>query len=587
MNGGERPRVSLSVDGVDVEVADPDQTLLSLLREQLGKTSVKDGCSPQGQCGCCTVWVDGAPRVSCVTPVRRVAGRAVTTLDGLDPDLLDRWTRALVASGGSQCGFCTPGIVLRLAALAAPRGEGMPADAGSLSVERARLAARVDQSLAAHLCRCTGWQTIRDAALAVLLDEPIADARRDPGRMSERATLEGRSAQRVGPETAAGRAPFADDTAPAGCLVAVPLDPSTSSPTVPTGSVEVVGPAGSPAGAVAYVVAPTLAEARRAAGKTQGRNSTAGLRSPVPLPEPHLGDAWAVTLATTWVEPAYVEPDASWCVPGGEPCSSRANGGAFGGKTAGAAEAAAQELCARTGSAVRVLWSREDVVRLGPKRPPVAGAARADGTGVLRVAAPAEGGWSEEAWADLVAAVAAVAPGLALEAVPVTGPPLALSLRAAVWAEAAVLDRCARTGRTTGAPVFDLPVAVEAPEGGRAVVMARADGSFDVEVDGGPALDEVVLRSYAVGAVHQALGWVRSEGVAVDEAGVVRDLTVRSFGIVPARAMPEVTVVVSERGTGDPVNASDAVFAATAAACWLADGLPPAWPTRSVRLGGT
>ncbi|MDA8058300.1 MAG: hypothetical protein M0032_10090, partial [Actinomycetota bacterium] len=242
---------------------------------------------------------------------------------------------------------------------------------------------------------------------------------------------------------------------------------------------------------------------------------------------------------------------------------------------------------ARTGSAVRVVWSREDVVRLGPKRPPVAGAARADGTGVLRVAAPAEGGWSEEAWADLVAAVAAVAPGLALEAVSVTGPPLALSLRAAVWAEAAVLDRCARTGRTTGAPVFDLPVAVEAPEGGRAVVMARADGSFDVEVDGGPALDEVVLRSYAVGAVHQALGWVRSEGVAVDEAGVVRDLTVRSFGIVPARAMPEVTVVVSERGAGDPVNASDAVFAATAAACWLADGLPPAWPTRSVRLGGT
>ena len=58
-------------------------SLLDALRESLAVRSVKDGCSPQGQCGCCTVWVDGQPRVSCVTPVARVAGRAVTTVEGL------------------------------------------------------------------------------------------------------------------------------------------------------------------------------------------------------------------------------------------------------------------------------------------------------------------------------------------------------------------------------------------------------------------------------------------------------------------------------------------------------------------------
>ena len=92
-------------------------SLLDALREELDCRSVKDGCSPQGQCGCCTVWVDGAPRVSCVTPVRRVAGRSVTTLEGLGADRCDRWAAAFVAHGASQCGFCTPGIVVRLAAL--------------------------------------------------------------------------------------------------------------------------------------------------------------------------------------------------------------------------------------------------------------------------------------------------------------------------------------------------------------------------------------------------------------------------------------------------------------------------------------
>ena len=74
------PEFSLTVDGREVSFPDDGSTLLDLLRERLGITSAKDGCSPQGQCGCCTVLVDGQPRVSCVTPARRVAGRTITTL---------------------------------------------------------------------------------------------------------------------------------------------------------------------------------------------------------------------------------------------------------------------------------------------------------------------------------------------------------------------------------------------------------------------------------------------------------------------------------------------------------------------------
>ena len=75
------------VDGQQVQVPDRGVSLLDVLREDLGVRSAKDGCSPQGQCGCCTVLVDGAPRVACVTPARRMAGRSITTLDGLDPEV--------------------------------------------------------------------------------------------------------------------------------------------------------------------------------------------------------------------------------------------------------------------------------------------------------------------------------------------------------------------------------------------------------------------------------------------------------------------------------------------------------------------
>ncbi|HEX6167486.1 MAG TPA: 2Fe-2S iron-sulfur cluster-binding protein, partial [Acidimicrobiales bacterium] len=218
--------ISFTVDGRPVDVADDGDSLLTVLREQLGLRSAKDGCSPQGQCGCCTVLVDGQPRVACVTPVRRVRGRSITTLDGLDRAERDAWGEAFCATGASQCGFCTPGIVLRLEALRA-RGADLSEPAP------------VEQALLAHLCRCTGWRTILDAAAAVAAPDgtPVAVAPaggaaaagsapagggRDLDAAARRASIEGRAPQRVAPEVALGRGGFADDTAPPDALVAVP-----------------------------------------------------------------------------------------------------------------------------------------------------------------------------------------------------------------------------------------------------------------------------------------------------------------------------------------------------------------------------
>src|SRR5688572_33247071 len=119
MADATRPSLQLEVDGQQVEVVDLGTSLLDVLREQLGVRSAKDGCSPQGQCGCCTVLVDGQPRVACVTPARRVSGRSVTTVEGLAAADRERWASAFCASGASQCGFCTPGIVCRLEGLRA------------------------------------------------------------------------------------------------------------------------------------------------------------------------------------------------------------------------------------------------------------------------------------------------------------------------------------------------------------------------------------------------------------------------------------------------------------------------------------
>lgn len=519
--------IDLIVNSRPVVVPDDGASLCEVLRDRLGFTSVKDGCSPQGQCGCCTVWVDGAPRVSCVTPTRRVRGREITTLEGLDT--AGDWAEALTATGGSQCGFCTPGIVMRLAGRAA---KGEPLDG-----------AATRDALKAHLCRCTGWQTITEAAVMVSAAgtpresgvggsevgsaAPLGDGR-DIDRAAQRASLEGGAAQSVGRHVALGAAGFADDTAPAGALVAVR------------------------SAAGDWVVAETLTEARRLAGKVQGRRTTVAPEPPLAVPS----GEWDRTLRTSWVEPAYLETDAAWCVPGGEPSSPLANGGAFGAKVDSDVGAVARRLADEHERPVRVLFSREDCVRLGAKRPPLAAGVRADGTGEIVVARTP----------GIAEAIASVAPGLSVTEVDVAGPPTSTVIRGAGWVEAAVLVSSLRNG----------PDTITGPSG--AVATATVDDdSICVTVACGDPLDEIVLRSYCIGAAHMAYSWVTSERLTVDADGAVHDLTVRSFGIVRAVDTPLVEVSI-EAGSGPAVNGSDAVFAAVAAATWRARGFAESWP---------
>ena len=477
---------------------------------------MKDGCSPQGQCGACAVLVDGAARVSCVTPARRVAGREITTLAGLDPARRQIWADAFCATGASQCGFCTPGIILRLESLTRRSPGAEPAGA-----------------LAAHLCRCTGWQTILEAARLAGCETPAPrQAPRDFAAAARRAALEGGRPQAVGPHVACGEGGFADDTAPPDALVAVPA----------------------PGGG--WALGETPAEARRAAGSVEGRRST--LRAEAPLEVPP-GD-WDCTLRTCWSEPAYLELDASWCLPGGEPADPLANGGAFGAKTRSEAAATARRLADETARAVRVLYSRPDATRLGAKRPPVAGGANADGTGRLAVVRTP----------GIVEAIAAVAPGLEVVEVDVAGPPTSADIRAAGVLEALAL----LAGARGAVGPIRLPSGAEAT----AQVGAHVGDRITVEVSCGRPLDEVVLRSYCIGAAHMAYSLVTSEAIATDADGTVVDLTVRSFGVVPASRTPPVEVTIVG-GDGDPVNGSDSVFVAVAAATWLARGCPPVWPT--------
>jgi CO/xanthine dehydrogenase Mo-binding subunit len=115
-------------------------------------------------------------------------------------------------------------------------------------------------------------------------------------------------------------------------------------------------------------------------------------------------------------------------------------------------------------------------------------------------------------------------------------------------------------------------------------VTARIDdaGAVHIAVAAGDPVDEVVLRSYCIGAAHMGLGWVRSEGIAVDDEGAVHDLTIRSFGILRAVDTPDIHVTIAP-SDAPPVAVSDAVFAAVAAAAWMADGRPTDWPTRRVQ----
>ena len=142
--------ISFRLNGEQVSVSADHPHLLAALREELDVTSPKDGCSPSGQCGACTVLVDGKARVSCSTALDKVADNEVTTLEGFEQAERERFANTFAAHGALQCGFCIPGILVRAKALIDQKGA---------SLDRATIEAR----LGAHLCRCTGYTKVIDA----------------------------------------------------------------------------------------------------------------------------------------------------------------------------------------------------------------------------------------------------------------------------------------------------------------------------------------------------------------------------------------------------------------------------------------
>jgi len=143
-------RLNLSVNGRPVHIdVEPHLTLLELLRDNLALTGTKEGCST-GDCGACTVLIDGKPITSCLKLVVEAEGQDVMTVEGLTANgELNPVQKAFISEGGLQCGFCTPGIILLSIALLGSNPQPTEAE--------------IRVSLAGNLCRCTGYHKIVEA----------------------------------------------------------------------------------------------------------------------------------------------------------------------------------------------------------------------------------------------------------------------------------------------------------------------------------------------------------------------------------------------------------------------------------------
>ena len=144
------PRLRFTLNGQSIDASyEPGMHLLEVLREECGVVSAKNGCAPEGACGCCLVMIDGRPALSCLRKPEQMDGHDIVTLEGLDEETRRTIGDAFVLEGGVQCGFCIPGIVMRAASLI-EHGKTGDRDA-------------ITKALDGHLCRCTGYARIVDA----------------------------------------------------------------------------------------------------------------------------------------------------------------------------------------------------------------------------------------------------------------------------------------------------------------------------------------------------------------------------------------------------------------------------------------
>jgi selenium-dependent xanthine dehydrogenase len=144
------PKTNFILNGKPAEASyEPGMHFLDVLREECGVTSPKNGCAPEGTCGCCAVLVDGRPVLACLRKPEQMEGHEVTTMEGMSEDMRRVLGEAFIKEGAVQCGFCIPGIVVR----------------ASLMVEKGKTQDRAEiaKGLAGHVCRCTGYARIIDA----------------------------------------------------------------------------------------------------------------------------------------------------------------------------------------------------------------------------------------------------------------------------------------------------------------------------------------------------------------------------------------------------------------------------------------
>lgn len=443
--------VAFTLNGRPVELeVDPNESLLHAIRDRTQTCSMKDGCAPQGQCGCCLALVDGRAITTCAIAAPKANGKEVLTLEGIDPELRQLYSRCFESAAGLQCGFCIPGIVMRAHHLLEKNPDPQLPE--------------LKKALDGHLCRCTGYAKIVEAI------QLMARARR--GEWSPPPAPAGKIGDSLpryqAAETSIGARPYVDDIHMEGMLYAalvlspvargklIAVDPAPA--LAMEGVVRVATAADVPGNrvygllyadwpgliapgeevrcvgdVVAVVAATSRNRAREAAAAVRVEieawdpvvDPEKAIQPGAPVVNPHnpyggnqlsrslidRGDVdkafaeAAHVVEGTWetqrIEHMFLEPEAAVAFPlpeGGMKLLTQGqgifddrrqvatflglpedsvqvellpNGGAFGGKEDMSCQAQTALMCHLTGKPVKLTLSREESIRIHPKRHPI------------------------------------------------------------------------------------------------------------------------------------------------------------------------------------------------------------------------